>query len=73
MKKLEIDQFIKAHTLEFEREICQRQKRRVGFPRQGYLRTAECNMQRRMDFDQDRVVQRKWLNITDYIVHVSSF
>ena len=71
MKKVEIEQFIKDHTMEFEREIWRRQNRKVSYPRAGYLRTAECNMQRRCDFNQDKVVQTKWLDIVDYIIQVS--
>ena len=70
MRKDEILQFIKEHTLKFEKELRAREKRKVSFPRPGFERTAACNIQRRMDFDQDAVIQQQWQNMVDYIVQV---
>ena len=70
MRKDEIMLFVKNHTMEFEREIWAREKRKVSFPRPGFERTAACNIQRRMDFDQDAVIQQQWQNLVDYIVQV---
>lgn len=70
MKKDEILTFIKSHTLEFEKELRDREKRVNWFPRPGFQRTAACNVQKKRDFDQDQVIQQQWQNLTDYIVEV---
>ena len=72
MKKDEILNFIKSHTLEFEKELREREKRVNWFPRPGFERTAACNVQKKRDFDQDLVIQDKWQNLTDYIVQVTA-
>ena len=72
MRKAEIDAFIKKHTFEFERMIRLRERKKVSFPRLGFKRTAACNIQRRMDFDQNQVIQQQWLNLVDYIVEVNN-
>ena len=63
--------FIKEHTLTFDRELLDRQKRKVGFPRPAFALTAACNLQRKMDFDQDVVIQTQWQNLVNYIVEVN--
>ena len=70
MRKAEIEAFIKKHTFEYESMVRKREKQQVSFPRPGYLRTAACNIQRRMDFDQDKVIMQQWLNLVTYIVEV---
>ena len=71
MRKAEIEAFIKQHTFEYESLIRKREKQKVSFPREGYLRTAACNIQRKLDFDQDQVVMQQWLNLVTYIVEVT--
>ena len=63
--------FIKAHTMDFEKELWLREKRTNWFPRPGFERTAACNVQKKRDFDQDAVIQQQWQNLVDYIVQVS--
>ena len=70
MKRDEILNFIKSHTLDFEKELRQREKRVNWFPRPGFERTAACNVQKQRNFDQDKIIQQQWQNLTDYIVKV---
>ena len=65
-------EFIKAHTMDFEKELWQREKRTNWFPRPGFERTAACNVQKSRNFDQDAVIQQQWQNLVDYIVQVSN-
>ena len=70
MKKDEILNFIKINTMDFEKELRDREKRINWFPKSNFARTAACNVQKRRDFDQDAVIQIQWQNLTDYIVQV---
>ena len=70
MKKDEIWSFIKSHTRAFENELRDREKRINWFPRLGFEKTAACNVQKRRDFDQDKVIQQQWQNLVNYIVKV---
>ena len=70
MKKDEILNFIKSHTRTFEKELRDREKHINWFPRSGFEKTAACNVQKRRDFDQDKVIQQQWQNLVDYIVKV---
>ena len=69
MKKAEIDRFVKNHTQTFQLEILQKSKKRVSYPNTAYKRTAQINLQRRCDFNQHKVIQEKWQNLADYLVH----
>ena len=73
MKKAEIDEFIRKHTQVFEKELRHKRKNVKSFPNEGYAKTAAINLQRRCDFDQHKVIQRKWQALADYIVEVSVF
>ena len=73
MRKDEIENFIKRHTREFEKELAERKKNRISHPRTTFARTAACNVQRRRDFDQDKVIQQCWINMVDYIIEVNAW
>ena len=70
MKKQEIIEFIRRSTPEFEEELRLRNRAKVSFPRPAYARTAACNIQRRMDFEQDQAIQKEWLALVEYIIQV---
>lgn len=70
MKKVEIDEFIRKHTQQFEHELRLKRRNVKSFPNEGYARTAAINLQRRCDFDQHKIIQQKWQALADYIVEV---
>ena len=71
MQKTEIERFIKKHTMEFELELLQMQKRVTQQPNGGYAPTAALNLQHLPYFDQHKIVQEKWENLVDYVINVS--
>ena len=70
MKKVEIDEFIRKHTMHFEQELRKKRRNVKSFPNEGYAKTAAINLQRRCDFNQHNVIQQKWQALADYIVEV---
>ena len=73
MRKTEIENFIKAHTRQFEKELRQRAKKTVRQPSTTFAKTAAINIQKKRGFDQNEVIQSEAKKLTDYIVEVNCY
>ena len=74
MRKTEIDQFVRTHTVEFETELVQKAKRTVASPSPSFAKTAAINLMRRRRgpvFDQDQIIQQQVEKLALYIISVS--
>ena len=66
MKKSEIEEFVKKHTIEFEKELWEKEKRVIGCPKFSFERTAAINLQRKRSFDQNAVIQQKIEELAEF-------